>query len=53
LPARALRDEEAITLSSSTLLVPAVALLFGWQFLGENLNFESLLGSALTLVGYA
>lgn len=46
-----LRDEEAITLSSSTLLVPAVALLFGWQFLGESLNLESLLGSALTLVG--
>jgi len=46
-----LRDEEAITLSSSTLLVPAVALLFGWQFLGENLNLESLLGSAFTLVG--
>ena len=46
-----LRDEEAITLPSSTLLVPAVALLFGWQFLGENLNLESLLGSAFTLVG--
>jgi probable blue pigment (indigoidine) exporter len=46
-----LRDEEATTLSSSTLLVPAVALLFGWQFLGENLNLGSFLGSALTLGG--
>jgi drug/metabolite transporter (DMT)-like permease len=46
-----LREEEATTLSSSVLLVPAVALLFGWSLLGENLGFESLLGSALTLGG--
>lgn len=46
-----LRDEEATTLSSSVLLVPAVALLFGWRLLGENLGIESLLGAALTLGG--
>lgn len=46
-----LRNEEATTLSSSVLLVPAVALLFGWGLLGENFGFESLLGSALTLGG--
>jgi len=46
-----LSEEEATTLSSSVLLVPAVALLFGWGLLGENLGFESLLGSALTLGG--
>lgn len=48
---RLLGEEEATTLSSSVLLVPAVALLFGWGLLGENLGFESLLGSALTLGG--
>jgi O-acetylserine/cysteine efflux transporter len=48
---RLLREEEATTLSSSVLLVPAVALLFGLGLLGENLGFESLLGSALTLGG--
>jgi drug/metabolite transporter (DMT)-like permease len=48
---RLLSDEEATTLSSSALLVPAVALLFGWLFLNENFNIESLMGSALTLAG--
>ena len=48
---RLLGEEEATTLSSSVLLVPAVALLFGWALLGENFGFESLLGSALTLGG--
>jgi drug/metabolite transporter (DMT)-like permease len=46
-----LRDEEATTLSSSALLVPAVALLFGWIFLKEPFNLELLLGSALILAG--
>jgi drug/metabolite transporter (DMT)-like permease len=46
-----LREEEATVLSSSVLLVPAVALLFGWALLGENLGFETFLGSALTLGG--
>jgi len=46
-----LKEEEATALSSSVLLVPAVALLFGWGLLGENLGFESFIGSALTLGG--
>jgi len=46
-----LKEEEATTLSSSVLLVPAVALLFGWALLGEHLGFETFLGSALTLGG--
>lgn len=48
---RLLRDEDATTLSSSALLVPAVALLFGWLFLNESFSLESLLGTTLTLAG--
>lgn len=46
-----LRQEEATTLSASTLIIPAVALIFGWQILGESLTVESLVGALLTLVG--
>jgi drug/metabolite transporter (DMT)-like permease len=32
-------------------MVPLIALFFGWLFLGENITIESILGSALVLIG--
>jgi len=46
-----LKEEEATTLSGSSLIVPAIAMFFGWRLLGESFSAESLLGSALTLGG--
>ena len=46
-----LREEEATVLSSSGFIVPVIALLFGWQILGEIIRTESILGSALILAG--
>ncbi len=46
-----LREEEATTVTGSTLIIPAVALFFGWRLLGEDFSLQSLLGSALTLIG--
>jgi drug/metabolite transporter (DMT)-like permease len=46
-----LSREEATTLSSSALLVPAVALFFGWLFLRESFGFLTVLGSIFTLTG--
>ena len=46
-----LKHEEATTLSASSLLVPALAMFFGWQLLGESITTESVLGSILTLSG--
>jgi len=46
-----LKQEDATTLSGSTLIIPTVALLFGWLLLGESPSPESLLGAVLTLGG--
>lgn len=46
-----LRDEEAMVLSSSSFIVPLSALFFGWLLLGENIELNSLLGSALIMTG--
>jgi len=46
-----LKEEEATTVSGSSLIVPAIALFFGWRLLGESITKEALLGSALTLGG--
>lgn len=46
-----LREEEATVLSGSSFVIPVVALLFGWQLLGESIHTESMLGSALILGG--
>lgn len=46
-----LKEEEATIVTGSSLIVPVIALFFGWQLLGENFGVESLLGSALTLAG--
>ncbi len=46
-----LRKEDAIVVSGSSFMVPLIALFFGWLFLGENITIESILGSALVLIG--
>ena len=46
-----LKRGEATVLSGSIFIVPVVALLFGWQILGESIQMESILGSALVLGG--
>ncbi|KYH40430.1 MAG: hypothetical protein AYL32_011590 [Candidatus Bathyarchaeota archaeon B26-2] len=46
-----LREEEATVLSTTSFIVPAVALIFGWFFLGENLELNSLLGFILIMTG--
>jgi drug/metabolite transporter (DMT)-like permease len=46
-----LKEQEATVLSSSAFIVPVVALLLGWQLMGEDFDAESVLGSALVLLG--
>jgi drug/metabolite transporter (DMT)-like permease len=46
-----LEKEDATVVSGSIFIVPLIALFFGWLFLGENINAESILGSALVLLG--
>ncbi len=46
-----LRKEDATVVSGSSFIVPLVALFSGWLFLGENMTIESILGSALVLLG--
>lgn len=46
-----IREEEAIIVSTSSLLVPAVALIFGWALLSETIEFYSLLGFLLVMIG--
>jgi len=46
-----LKDQEATSLSSSSLIVPVIALFFGWLVLGEDLSPKSLAGSTLVLAG--
>ncbi len=46
-----LRDEEVTVLSSSSLMVPMVAFLFGWLLLGESIELKSLLGASLIIIG--
>ncbi len=46
-----LRDEEAMVLSSSSFIIPLCALFFGWLLLGENIELNSLFGSALIMTG--
>jgi drug/metabolite transporter (DMT)-like permease len=42
---------EATVLSSSSFIIPVIALLIGCLFLGESIYIESVLGSALILGG--
>jgi len=46
-----LREEEATVLSSSSLVVPMVALFLGWLLLGETVEPQSLIGAALVMFG--
>jgi drug/metabolite transporter (DMT)-like permease len=46
-----LGKEDATVVSGSIFIVPLIALFFGWFFLGENINAESIFGSALVLLG--
>lgn len=46
-----IREEKATIVSSSSLVVPVIASLFGLAFLGEVINAISLLGFILTLIG--
>jgi drug/metabolite transporter (DMT)-like permease len=46
-----LRKEDATVVSGSSFIVPLFALFFGWLFLEENITAESMLGSALVLLG--
>lgn len=46
-----LKDEEATILSGSSLIIPAIAMFFGWRLLGESLSLESLVGAVLILSG--
>lgn len=46
-----LKREEATVISSSSFLIPLVALFSGWQLLGEHIYLESIFGSALVLGG--
>lgn len=46
-----LRKEEATVLSGSSLIVPAMALLFGFLILGETISMESVVGCFFTLLG--
>jgi len=46
-----LREEEATILSSSSLIVPMFALVFGWLLLGENVGPRSVIGALLIMTG--
>jgi len=46
-----LKREEATILSGSSFIIPVIALLFGWQLLGESFKIQSILGAALILGG--
>ena len=46
-----LREEEATVLSSSSLVVPMVALFFGWLLLGETVDLQSIIGAILVISG--
>jgi len=46
-----LKEEEATVVSASSFAVPMVALVFGWLFLGEVTEPQSILGLVLILAG--
>lgn len=46
-----LREEDATTLSSSSLIVPLVAFIFGWVLLVEPVELKSILGAILIAIG--
>jgi len=45
------KKEGATVVSGSSLIIPLLAMLFGWALLSESIYTESIAGSALILVG--
>lgn len=48
---RLIKEEETIIVSASTLIVPAIALIFGWNFLNENIELYSIIGFIFIATG--
>ncbi len=46
-----IKEEEATVISSSSFLIPLLAMFFGWLILKENIGLNSIIGAALILVG--
>lgn len=46
-----LKNESAVTLSSSSLIVPLLALIFSAVILGEKIGYRTIIGSAFVLLG--
>jgi drug/metabolite transporter (DMT)-like permease len=46
-----LREEDVTVLSSSSFLVPMVAVFLGWLLLAEDIQPRALLGMGLILTG--
>jgi len=46
-----LREEEATVLSSSSLIIPMVALFFGWLLLGETVKPQVFIGAIFVMLG--
>ncbi len=46
-----LKNESAVTLSSSSLIVPLLALIFSAVILGEEIGYRTIIGSAFVLSG--
>ncbi|MBC7092139.1 MAG: DMT family transporter [Nitrososphaeria archaeon] len=46
-----LKNENAVTLSSSSLIVPLLALVFSSIILGEEIGYRTILGSTFVLAG--
>ncbi len=46
-----LRKENTTSLSSSSMLVPMIALFLGWFFLSEQVGLETFVGSVLVILG--
>lgn len=46
-----IREEETIIVSTSSLMVPVIAALIGWLFLGENIGYNFVLSIIFVLTG--
>jgi len=46
-----IKEEEATVVSASSFIIPLFALIFGWVFLQETIELESIVGSILILTG--
>lgn len=46
-----IREEETTVVSASSLIIPVVATLLGWVFMGEPIGYSFLLSLVLVLTG--